>query len=106
MVNNITVGEQYNGGIGGEEDQNMPDPVQVGEAHTRPVGAEEPVIDPGSESHADDANTSLTKVNYSPVLLLLQLHRHQPYAGDGQQHQAEGIHGLVTKNDKCFSEVY
>ena len=94
MVNNITVGKQYNGGVGGKEDQNVPDTMQVREAHPSPVRAEEPVIDPGGESHANDTNTSLTQVNYSPVLLLLQLHRHQAYTGDGQQHQAECIDGL------------
>ena len=74
MVDHITVGEEDNGAVGGEEDQNMPNSMQIWETNLCPVWTEEPVVDPGCESHADDANASLTKVNDSPVLLLLQLH--------------------------------
>ena len=42
MVDHITVGKEHDGGVGGQEDKDVPDPMQVGEPNTSPVGAEEP----------------------------------------------------------------
>jgi len=41
VVNDVTVGKEDYGGVGGQEDQDVPDTMQVGEPQTRPVGTEE-----------------------------------------------------------------
>ena len=48
MIYNVAVGKQDDGAVGGEEDEDMPDTVKVGETNTGPVGTEESVIDPGN----------------------------------------------------------
>ena len=48
----------------------MPHPVEVGEPDPGPVGAEEAVVDPGRERHADDGDTALPQVHHAPVALL------------------------------------
>ena len=94
MVHDIAVGKENDGAVGGEEDEDVPDTVEVGEAHPGPVGAEEPVIDPGDQSHADDADAPLAQGHDPLVVLESELERHQADAGDGQEHQAKGIHSL------------
>ena len=70
VVDDITVSEEDDGAVGGEEDEDVPDPVEVGEADPGPVGAEEAVVDPGGERHADDGDTALPQVHHPPVALL------------------------------------
>ena len=70
VVDDITVGEEHDGAVGGEEDEDVPHPVEVGEPDPGPVGAEEAVVDPGSERHADDGDTALPQVHHAPVALL------------------------------------
>ena len=36
VVLDLEVGEEDDGGVGGEEDEDVPRPVQVGETHARP----------------------------------------------------------------------
>ena len=84
MVHDIAVGKEDDGAVGGEEDEDVPDTVEVGEANPGPVGAEEPVIDPGDQSHADDADAPLAQAHDPLVPLLPQLQRHQADAGDSQ----------------------
>ena len=99
MVHDIAVGEEDDAAVGGEEDEDVPDPVEVGEPHPGPVGTEEPVVDPGDQRHADDADAPLAQGHDPLVVLQPELERHQADAGDGQQHQAEGVHSLVGDND-------
>ena len=47
MIHDVAVGEEDNAAVGGEEDKDVPDPVQVGEADPGPVGAEKPVMNSG-----------------------------------------------------------
>lgn len=94
MIHDIAVGEEDDAAVGGEEDEDVPDTVQVGETHPGPVGAEEPVVDPGDQRHADDADAPLAQGHNPLVVLQPELERHQADAGDGQQHQAEGVHSL------------
>ena len=94
VVLDLEVCKEDDGGVGGEEDEDVPDTVEVGEAHPGPVGAEEPVVDPGGQRHADDADAPLAQGHDPLVVLESELERHQADAGDGQQHQAEGIHSL------------
>ena len=70
VVDDITVSKEDDGAVGGEEDEDVPDPVEVGEADPGPVGAEEAVVDPGGERHADDGDTALPQVHHAPVALL------------------------------------
>ena len=70
VVDDITVSKEDDGAVGGEEDEDVPDPVEVGEADPGPVGAEEAVVDPGGERHADDGDTALPQVYHPPVALL------------------------------------
>ena len=99
MVHDIAVGKEDDGAVRGEEDEDVPDTVEVGEAHPGPVGAEEPVVDPGGQRHADDADAPLAQGHDPLVVLESELERHQADAGDGQQHQAEGIHSLRMRID-------
>ena len=94
VIYNVTVGEEDNGTVGGEKDEDVPDSMKVGEADTGPVGAEEPVVDPGHQGHGDNADTPLAEVDDPPVPLLLEDHHHEADAGDGQQHQTESVHSL------------
>ena len=48
MIHHVTVCKEDDGAVGGEEDEDMPDTVKVGETNTGPVGTEESVIDPGN----------------------------------------------------------
>ena len=94
MVHDIAVGKEDDGAVGGEEDEDVPDTVKVGEANTCPVGTEEPVVDPGHQGHGDNADTPLAEVDDPLVPLLLEDHHHEADAGDGQQHQTESVHSL------------
>ena len=73
MIHDVAVGEEDDAAVGGEEDEDVPDPVQVGEAHTSPVGAEEPVMDQSHLTCLDQSQSSiqvtwLVLTNQSPVL--------------------------------------
>ena len=94
VIDHVAICEEDNRTVGGEEDEDVPDTMEVGEAHPGPVGAEEPVIDPGDQSHADDADAPLAQGHDPLVILESELKRHQANAGDGQQHQAERVHSL------------
>ena len=94
VINHVAVGKEDNGAVGGEEDEDVPDSVEVGEADTDPVGTEEPVIDPGHQGHGDDADAPLAEVDNPRVPLRLEHHHHEANAGDGQQHQTESVHSL------------
>ena len=97
VINDVAVSEENNGTVGGEEDEDVPDSVEVREAHIGPVGTEEPVIDPGHQGHGDDGDTPFTEVDNPRVPLRLEHHHHQANAGDSQQHQTESVHSLVRK---------
>ena len=97
VIDDIAVCEEDDGAVGGEEDEDVPDSVEVGEAHTGPVGTEEPVVDPGHQGHGDDPDTPLAEVDDPPVPLRLEDHHHEADAGDGQQHQTESVHSLKRK---------
>ena len=97
MVHDIAVGKEDDGAVGGEEDEDVPDTVKVGEANTCPVGTEESVVDPGNQGHTDDADAPLAEVNDPRVDLRAELHDHEGDAGDCQQHQTEGVHSLDRK---------
>ena len=88
VVDHVTVGEEYNRAVGGEEDEDVPDTVEVGEADTDPVGTEEPVIDPGHQGHGDDADAPFSKVDNPRVPLCLKNHHHEANAGHSQQHHS------------------
>ena len=60
MIHDIAVGEEDDAAVGGEEDEDVPDPVQVGEADTGPVGAEEPVMDQSHLTCLDQSEPSIT----------------------------------------------
>ena len=94
VVDDITVSEEDDGAVGGEEDEDVPDSVEVGEADTGPVGTEEPVIDPGHQGHGDDADAPFPKVDNPRVPLCLENHHHEANAGHSQQHQTESVHSL------------
>ena len=102
MIYNVAVGKQYDGAVGGEEDEDMPDSVEIGEANACPIGTEEPVVDPGHQGHADDADAPLAEVDDPHVDLCAELHDHEGDAGDCQQHQTEGIHSLT---ERCISAM-
>ena len=102
MIYNVAVGKQDDGAVGGEEDEDMPDSVEIGEANACPIGTEEPVIDPGNQGHGDDADAPLPKVDNPRVPLCLENHHHQANAGHSQQHQTESVHSLQRK---CQSGV-
>ena len=59
MIHDVAVGEEDDAAVGGEEDEDVPDPVQVGEADPGPVGAEEPVMDPGHLSCFNQSQDSI-----------------------------------------------
>ena len=99
VINHIAIGEEDNRAIGGEEDEDMPDSVEVREADPGPIGTEEPVVDPGNQSHRDDTDAPFTKVDNPRVPLCLENHHHQANTGDSQQHQTESVHSLVIKID-------
>ena len=102
MIYNVAVGKQYDGAVRGEEDEDMPDSVEIGEANACPIGTEEPVVDPGHQGHADDADAPLAEVDDPHVDLCAELHDHEGDAGDCQQHQTEGVHSLTVK---CISAM-
>ena len=97
VINHVAVGKEDNGAVGGEEDEDMPDSMEVREANRSPVGTEEPIIDPGNQGHGDDADTPFTKVEDLRVPLVLKHHHHQANAGDSQQHQTESVHSLLRE---------
>ena len=78
VINHVAVGKEDNGAVGREEDEDVPDSVEVREANIGPVGTEEPVIDPGNQRHGDDADTPFTKVDNPRVPFRLEHHHHQP----------------------------
>lgn len=82
MIDDIAVCEEDDGAVGGEEYENVPDSMQVGEAETSPVGAEEAVIYPGGEGEADDGDAAVTKRDDPLVCLLPQLKHHQAGRGN------------------------
>ena len=84
VINHVTVGKEYNGAVGGEEDEDMPNTVEVREAHSGPIGTEEPVIDPGNQRHGDDTDAPFAKVDNPRVPLRLEHHHHQANTGDRQ----------------------
>ena len=77
----------------------MPNSMKVGESYFCPIRTEESIIYPSSERHTDNSNTSLSQMNYSLIFFFFQLHGHQAYTGDCQQHQAESIHSLKKKTN-------
>ena len=97
VIDHVAICEEDNRTVGGEKDEDVPDSMKVGEADTGPVGTEEPVVDPGHQGHGDNADTPLAEVDDPPVPLRLEDHHHEADAGDGQQHQTEGIHSLDRK---------
>ena len=60
VVLDLEVGEEDDGGVGGEEDEDVPGAVQVGEAHTGP-----PVVNVQSGYWQDQHHNALTKVKSS-----------------------------------------
>ena len=84
VVDHVTVGEEYNRAVGGEENEDVPDTVEVREAHASPVGTEEPVIDPGHQRHRDDPDAPFAEVDDPRVPLGLEHHHHEANAGDRQ----------------------
>ena len=59
MIHDIAVGEEDDAAVGGEEDEDVPDPVQVGEANPSPVRAEEPVMDQSHLTCLDQSQASI-----------------------------------------------
>jgi len=97
VVDDVTVGKEDYGGVGGQEDQDVPDTMQVGEPETRPVGTEESIIQPSCKSQDNEPNTPLSQLDDPGVVLLLQLQPHQQQCGHHQQHQAESIHSWLDE---------
>ena len=102
VIDHVAIGEEDNRTVGGEKDEDVPDSMKVGEADTGPVGTEEPVVDPGHQGHADDADAPLAEVDDPHVDLCAELHDHEGDAGDCQQHQTEGVHSLT---ERCISAM-
>ena len=102
VVDDITVSKQDNWTVGWQEYENVPGSMKIGESYFCPIRTEESIIDPSSECHTYYANTSLSKMYYSLILLLFQLHGHQAYTGDNQQHQAESIYSLKDQMNDIY----
>ena len=54
LVVDEEVGKQYAGRIGGDEDENVPEAVQVREVHPRPGVAEHAIVNPANDGHDQD----------------------------------------------------
>ena len=81
VVLDFKVCEENDGGVGGEEDEDVPGAVEVGEADAGPPGAEDPVVDPAGDGHTPEDDAPAAQGEHPLVLLRSQLHRQQGYCG-------------------------
>ena len=81
VVLDLEVGEEDDGGVGGEEDEDVPGAVEVGESYAGPPGAEDPVIDPAGDGHAPEDDAPAAQGEHALVLLRPQLHRQHAAGG-------------------------
>lgn len=82
VVLDLEVGEEDDGGVGGEEDEDVPGAVQVGEAHTGPPGTKDSIVDPASDGHAPEDNTSSAKGENSNITFSFELKKEQGNRGN------------------------
>jgi len=91
VVLDLEEGEEDDSGVGGEEDEDVPGAVEVGEAHRGPPGTEHPVVDPAGNSKAPKGHTTTTQVENPLVFTLPQLHQQQGQGWQPQEEENEGV---------------
>jgi len=91
VVLDLEVCKEDDGGVGGEEDEDVPRPVQVGETHARPPGAKDSIIHPAGDCHAPEYNASPAKGENSKILFSAKLQEQQGNCWHPKQHENEGI---------------
>ena len=100
VVLDLEVGEEDDGGVGGEEDEDVPGAVQVGEAHTRP-----PVLNVQSGYWQDQHHDAVTKVKSSHHVSPCWLYYSLPGTKDSIVDPASDGHAPLDKS-QIFRHVY
>lgn len=91
VVLDFEVCEEDDGGVGGEEDEDVPSTVEVREPHTCPPGAKDSVIDPAGDGHAPKNNTSPAKRENPKICLSLKFQEEKGNCWHPKKHEYESI---------------
>ena len=93
VVLDVEVGEEDDAGVRGEEDEDVPEAVQVGEAEAGPHSAEELVVEPAEDGDDPEGDAPAPEAGDAELELVLEVVGQQADGGHAQDHEEEGVEG-------------
>ena len=93
MILDIEVGEQDDSSVSGQEDQHMPESMQIREAHSGPGLAQKLVIDPAGHGQDPQQDASFGQGRHAEVGFFADVVQEQDHWWDAQGHEEKGVEG-------------